>query len=119
MKNIIKKILMEYVEESDNDYKNLSFEEARHLISKILSKKAFYKGINIDGSTFISGSAPIIRILELFSKHDPDVRFDLIETYIDKPFYRDAPVAYKIKFYSEKIKNIINKNKNIDLSDWS
>lgn len=118
MKNIIKKILMEYVEESDNDYKNLSFEEAKHLITKILSKKAVYKGINLDGNTFISGNVPIIYTLELFSKHDPNVRFDLIETYIDKPFYRDAPVAYKVKTYSEKIKNIINKNKNIDLSDW-
>lgn len=117
MKSVIKKILMEYIE-SDNDYKNLSFKEAKHLISKVLSKDAFYRGLNLNGSTFISGSVPIIGILELFSKHDPDVRFDLIETHIDKPFYRDAPVAYKVKFYSEKIKDMINRDKNIDLSDW-
>lgn len=118
MKNLVKKILMEYVEENDSD-KNLSFTEAKHIITKILPSTVRYNAIDLDGGKFKSGSMAILGYLKNCHRHDPNVKFDLVEVKPTGFVGDDTPIEYKVIVHSDKIRSMINRNRNIDLSDWS
>ena len=118
MEKIIKKILREYMEENDNDFKNLSFTEANHIISKILPQNTKYLSIEFDGGKFKAGNLAILHHLEKCHKFDPEVKFDLIEEKSEGSTEKDYSLIFKVKIKSEKIQNVINRSKNIDLSDW-
>jgi hypothetical protein len=112
MKNLIKKVLREFTEENEDvDYRDLSFAEAVHVITKILPPTASYKCPTFMGTIAKYGSKVILYDLELFSKHDPEVRFDIIETENDPN--STYSTNFNIKIHSDKIKRMMERPKNL------